>query len=117
MKAEKLLYTAYIALMFTMYPDDEHNFETLIDMINASECREEDEEFKNAMDIAFDMLGCWLENIPYDGEQKDEYSDLFADKPDERQKRLGSFALKQYKAYKLAAGKIGKRLFTVILQA
>ena len=109
-KAEKLLYTAYIALMFTMYPDDEHNFETLIDMINASECREEDEEFKNAMDIAFDMLGCWLENIPYDGEQKDEYSDLFADKPDERQKRLGSFALKQYKAYKLAAGKTAKSI-------
>ena len=109
-KAEKLLYTAYIALMFTMYPDDEHNFETLIDMINSSECREEDEEFKNAMDIAFDMLGCWLENIPYDGEQKDEYSDLFADKPDERQKRLGSFALKQYKAYKLAAGKTAKSI-------
>ena len=109
-KAEKLLYTAYIALMFTMYPDDEHNFETLIDMINASECREEDEEFKNAMDIAFDMLGCWLENIPYDGEQKDEYQDLFADKPDERQKRLGSFALKQYKAYKLAAGKTAKSI-------
>jgi len=109
-KAEKLLYTAYIALMFTMYPDEEHNFETLIDMINASECREEDEEFKNAMDIAFDMLGCWLENIPYDGEQKDDYQDLFADKPDERQKRLGSFALKQYKAYKLAAGKTAKSI-------
>lgn len=109
-KAEKLLYTAYIALMFTMYPDDEHNFETLIDMINSSECREDDEEFKNAMDIAFDMLGCWLENIPYDGEQKDEYQDLFADKPDERQKRLGSFALKQYKAYKLAAGKTAKSI-------
>lgn len=109
-KAEKLLYTAYIALMFTMYPDDEHNFETLIDMINSSECREEDEEFKNAMDIAFDMLGCWLENIPYDGEQKDDYQDLFADKPDERQKRLGSFALKQYKAYKLAAGKTAKSI-------
>lgn len=109
-KAEKLLYTAYIALMFTMYPDDEHNFETLIDMINASECHEEDEEFKNAMDIAFDMLGCWLENIPYDGEQKDEYNDLFADKPDELQKRLWSFALKQYKAYKLAAGKTAKSI-------
>ena len=109
-KAEKLLYTAYIALMFTMYPYDEHNFETLIDMINSSECREDDEEFKNAMDIAFDMLGCWLENIPYDGEQKEEYQDLFADKPDERQKRLGSFALKQYKAYKLAAGKTAKSI-------
>ena len=109
-KAEKLLYTAYIALMFTMYPEEEHNFETLIDMINSSECREDDEEFKNAMDIAFDMLGCWLENIPYEGEQKEEYQDLFDDKPDERQKRLGSFALKQYKAYKLAAGKTAKSI-------
>ena len=109
-KAEKLLYTAYIALMFTMYPDEEHNFETLIDMINSSECREDDEEFKNAMDIAFDMLNCWLENIPYEGEQKEEYQDLFNDKPDERQKRLGSFALKQYKAYKLAAGKTAKSI-------
>ena len=96
--------------MFTMYPDDEHNFETLIDMINFSECREDDEEFKNAIDIAFDMLGCWFENIPYNGEQKDEYQDLFADKPDERQKQLGSFALKQYKAYKLAAGKTAKSI-------
>ena len=109
-KAEKLLYTAYIALMFTMYPEEEHNFETLIDMINSSECREDDEEFKNAMDIAFDMLGCWLENIPYEGEQKEEYQNLFDDKPDERQKRLGSFALKQYKAYKLAAGKTAKSI-------
>ena len=109
-KAEKLLYTAYIALMFTMYPEEEHNFETLIDMINSSECREDDEEFKNAMDIAFDMLECWLNGIKYEGEQKDEYQDLFDDKPDERQKRLGSFALKQYKAYKLAAGKTAKSI-------
>ena len=62
------------------------------------------------MDIAFDMLNCWLENIPYEGEQKEEYQDLFDDKPDERQKRLGSFALKQYKAYKLAAGKTAKSI-------
>ena len=109
-KAEKLLYTAYIALMFTMYSEEEHNFETLIDMINSSECREDDEEFKNAMDIAFDMLECWLNGIKYEGEQKDEYQDLFDDKPDERQKRLGSFALKQYKAYKLAAGKTAKSI-------
>jgi type IV secretion system protein VirD4 len=46
-KAEKLLYTAYIAMIFAIYPKEEQNFETLIDMINASECREDDEEFKN----------------------------------------------------------------------
>ena len=52
-KAEKLLYTSYIALIFTLYDEDERNFETLIEMINGSECREEDETFKNAMDIQF----------------------------------------------------------------
>lgn len=47
-KAEKLLYTAYIAMIFTLSPIEERNFETLIDMINFSECREDDEEFKSA---------------------------------------------------------------------
>lgn len=50
-KAEKLLYTAYIAMIFTLSPESERNFETLIDMINSSECREDDETFKNAVDI------------------------------------------------------------------
>ena len=111
-KAEKLLYTAYIALMFAMYPEEEHNFETLIEMINSSECREDDEEFKNSMDNEFDMLQCWLDGVPYNGSDEDvaEYEDLFDDKPDERQKRLGAFALKQYKAYKLAAGKTAKSI-------
>lgn len=36
-----------------MYPEDEWNFETLIDMINNSECREDDEEFKNSIDLEF----------------------------------------------------------------
>lgn len=49
MKAEKLLYTAYIAMIFTISPEQERNFESLIDMINYSECREDDEEFKNAI--------------------------------------------------------------------
>ena len=80
-KAEKLLYTAYIALMFIMYPEEERSFETLINMINYSEYCDDDDKFKNAMDI-----------------------------PDERQKQLGAFALKQYKAYKLAAGKTAKSI-------
>ena len=78
-KAEKLLYTAYIALIFAMYPEDQWNFETLIDMINNSECREDDEEFKNPVDLMFDEL-----------EERE---------PDH-------FAVKQYKKYKLAAGDI-----------
>ena len=47
-KAEKLLYTAYIALIFCFYPEHERNFRTLIELINASETREDDETFKNA---------------------------------------------------------------------
>lgn len=62
MKAEKLLYTAYIALIFTLYPEKEQNFETLIELINASECREDDEEFKNTVDVQFEMLEHWLNN-------------------------------------------------------
>ena len=52
-KAEKLLYTAYIALIFAMYPKEQWNFETLIEMINNSECREDSEKFKNCIDILF----------------------------------------------------------------
>lgn len=63
-KAEKLLYTAYIAMIFTIYPEDERNFETLIEMINSSECREDDEEFKNAIDIQFDMLEAYQQSKP-----------------------------------------------------
>ena len=59
-KAEKLLYTAYIAMIFTLSPESERNFETLIDMINLSECREEDETFKNAVDVQFECVEAWL---------------------------------------------------------
>lgn len=110
-KAEKLLYTAYIALIFAMYPEEQWNFETLIDMINASECREDDEEFKNAIDLEFELLECWLNDIVHnDPEVMTEYQDLFEVKPDAEQRRLGSFALKQFKAYKLAAGKTAKSI-------
>ena len=76
-KAERLLYTAYIGYIFYEGDDESQNFETLIEMINASETREDDEEFKNAIDLMFDEL-----------EEED---------PDH-------FAVKQYKKYKLAAG-------------
>lgn len=110
-KAEKLLYTAYIALIFAMYPEEQWNFETLIDMINASECREDDEEFKNAIDLEFELLECWLNDIVHnDPEVMTEYQDLFEVKPDAEQRRLGAFALKQFKAYKLAAGKTAKSI-------
>ena len=110
-KAEKLLYTAYIALIFAMYPEDEWNFETLIDMINNSECREDDEEFKNAIDLEFEIVECWLNGTEHsDPEVMADYADLFETEPDAEQRRLGAFALKQFKAYKLAAGKTAKSI-------
>ena len=78
-KAETLLYTALIGYIYYEAPADEQNFPTLVEMINAMEVREDDETFKNAVDLLFDAL-----------EQKD---------PDH-------FALRQYKKYKLAAGVI-----------
>ena len=110
-KAEKLLYTAYIALIFAMYPEDEWNFETLIDMINNSECREDDEEFKNSIDLEFEIVECWLNGTKHeDPEVMADYGDIFETKPDAEQRRLGAFALKQFKAYKLAAGKTAKSI-------
>ena len=83
-KAETLLYTALIGYIYYEAPANEQNFATLVEMLNAMEVREDDESFKNAVDLLFDAL-----------EQKD---------PDH-------FALRQYKKYKLAAGVVcSKRL-------
>lgn len=82
-KAETLLYTALIGYIYYEAPQNEQNFSTLVEMINAMEVREDDESFKNAVDLLFDAL-----------EQKD---------PDH-------FALRQYKKYKLAAGKTAKSI-------
>ena len=110
-KAEKLLYTAYFALIFAMYPEDQWNFETLIDMINNSECREDDEEFKNCIDLEFEIVEYWLNGTKHeDPEVMADYGDIFETKPDADQRRLGAFALKQFKAYKLAAGKTAKSI-------
>ena len=104
-KAEKLLYTAYIAMIFTLSPESERNFETLIDMINLSECREEDETFKNAVDVQFECVEAWLngDTLPAQGETN-AYDFMQEYEPTAEQKRIGAFAIKQFKAYKLAAG-------------
>ena len=82
-KAETLLYTALIGYIYYEAPVNEQNFATLVEMLNAMEVREDNESFKNAVDLLFDAL-----------EQKD---------PD-------YFALRQYKKYKLAAGKTAKSI-------
>ena len=83
-KAEKLYYTALIGYIWYEAPEDEKNFTTLLEMINASEAREDDEDFQNPVDLMFERL-----------EEKD---------PEH-------FAVKQYKKYKLAAGVVcSKRL-------
>jgi len=76
-------------------------------MINMSECHEEDEEFKNAVDLQFEFVEHWINSdFPDDYEYYESYQE-FRDtcKPSEEQKRIGAFAIKQFKAYKLAAGK------------
>lgn len=78
-KAERLLYCALIGYIYYEAPEEEQNFSTLLEFINASETREEDEEFKNAVDLLFEEL------------ERDEPN---------------HFAVRQYKKYKLAAGDI-----------
>ena len=81
--AERLLYMAYIGYIFYECIPEEQNFGTLVDMINASDTREDDEEFKNAIDLIFD--------------------DLEKENPEH-------FALLQYRKFKLAAGKTAKSI-------
>ncbi|MDO5147995.1 MAG: type IV secretory system conjugative DNA transfer family protein [Oscillospiraceae bacterium] len=111
-KAEKLLYTAYIAMIFCFYPENERNFETLIDMINMSECREDDETFKNAIDLQFEFVEHWInDSFPDDYEASENYINIKNEcQPSDEQKRIGAFAVKQFKAYKLAAGKTAKSI-------
>lgn len=77
LKAETLLYTALIGYIHYEAPEEEQNFSTLLEMINAMEVREDDEEFKNPVDMMFDELA----------EQNPDH-----------------FAVRQYAKYKLAAG-------------
>ena len=76
-KAERLLYCALIGYIWYEAPEEEQNFSTLLEFINASEAREDDEEFKNPVDELFEEL---------------------------EQKKPEHFAVRQYKKYKLAAG-------------
>ena len=82
-KAETLLYTALIGYLYYKAPVEEQNFSTLVSMINRMEVHEDDEEFKNEIDLLFD--------------------DLAKDEPEH-------FAVRQYKKYKLAAGKTAKSI-------
>ena len=81
-KAERLYYTALIGYLYYEAPEEEQNFETLLAFIDASEVREEDENFKNAVDYIFDAL---------------------------EKEKPNHFAVKQYRKYKLAAGVIELR--------
>ena len=82
-KAERLLYSALIGYIWYEAPKEEQNFSTLLEFINASETREDDEEFKNAVDELFE--------------------ELEAENPEH-------FAVRQYRKYKLAAGKTAKSI-------
>ena len=83
LKAETLLYTALIGYIHYEAPEEEQNFSTLLEMINAMEVREDDEEFKNPVDLMFEELA----------EQNPDH-----------------FAVRQYAKYKLAAGKTAKSI-------
>ena len=82
-KAETLLYTALIGYIHYEAPEEEQNFATLLEFINAMEVREDDEEFKNPVDLMFDEL---------------------------KERDPGHFAVRQYAKYKLAAGKTAKSI-------
>lgn len=82
-KAERLLYTALIGYIHYEAPEEEQNFNTLLEMINAMEVREDDEEFKNAVDLLFEEL---------------------------EEKNPEHFAVRQYKKFRLAAGKTMKSI-------
>lgn len=110
-KAERLLYTAYIAMIFCVYPPEEQNFATLIEMINSSECREDDETFENAVDKLFKYVEMWInDTLPDVSEIEDNFQELTAVRPDKQTARIGTFAVKQFKSYKLAAGKTAKSI-------
>ena len=82
-KAEKLYYSALIGYIYYEAPKEEKNFKTLLDMIDASEVREDDESYMNPIDRLFEAL---------------------------EKKHPTHFAVKQYKKYKLAAGKTAKSI-------
>ena len=82
-KSEKLLYTALIAYIHYEAPKTEQNFASLLELLNAMEVREDDEEFQNPVDLMFEDLN---------------------------RKKPNTFAYRQYRLYKLAAGKTAKSI-------
>ena len=82
-KAETLLYTALIGYIHYEAPVEEQNFSTLIEFINAMEVREDDEDFKNPVDLMFDEL---------------------------KKRKPDHFAVRQYAKFKLSAGKTAKSI-------
>ena len=82
-KAETLLYCALVGYIHYEAPEEEQNFSTLIEFLNAMEVREDDEEFQNPVDLMFEAL---------------------------EKKKPNHFAVRQYKKYKLAAGKTAKSI-------
>ena len=82
-KSEKLLYTALIAYIHYEAPQSEQNFASLLELLNAMEVREDDEEFQNPVDLMFEDLN---------------------------RKKPNTFAYRQYRLYKLAAGKTAKSI-------
>lgn len=82
-KAEKLLYQAYLSLIISKFPKEEQHLGTLIDLLSYSTVKEDDEEYKNPLDYLFEAL-----------EEEDG----------------NHFGVKQYRAYKLAAGKTAKSI-------
>ena len=78
-KSEKLLYTALIAYIHYEAPQSEQNFASLLELLNAMEVREDDEEFQNPVDLMFEDLN---------------------------RKKPNTFAYRQYRLYKLAAGDV-----------
>ena len=85
-KAETLLYTALIGYIHYEAPEEEQNFATLIELLNASEVREDDEDYQNPVDLMFEAL---------------------------EKKNPRHFAVRQYKKYKLAAGVINYKRFLI----
>ena len=82
-KSERLLLTALIAYLHYEAPVEEQNFATLLEMLNTMQVLEDDEEYQNPVDLLFEELG---------------------------KKKPNSFAVRQYKLYKLAAGKTAKSI-------
>lgn len=82
-KAEALLYQALIAYIYYEAPSEEKNMTTLLDMLNACECREDDENFKSAVDLMFEQL---------------------------EKRNPDHFAVRQYRKFKMAAGKTLKSI-------